>query len=134
MGPASTIPSPPPIPSSPETSPMLPGTRSRGNSSRMIPKASGKTAPPTPWIARARIRTGSVVARAASSVPPASPVSTTRSVRFLPNMSPTRPAIGVATEAARRYVVKIHATPVGLVSSSFCSVGRAGTTRDCSMA
>ena len=70
-------------------------------------------APPTPWIVRATIRTGSVVARAASSVPPASPASTTRSVRFFPNMSPSRPAIGVATEAARRYVVKIHATPVG---------------------
>ena len=79
-----------------------PATRSRGNSSRMMPNASGKMAPPRPWIVRATIITGSVVATAASSVPAARPASTTTSVRFLPNMSPSRPAIGVATEAARR--------------------------------
>ena len=49
-------------------------------------------------------------------------------------MSPSRPAIGVATDAASRYVVKIQATPVGVVSRSCCSVGNAGTTRDWSIA
>ena len=39
-------------------------------------------------------------------------------------MSPRRPAIGVATEAASKYVVKIHATPVGVVCKSSCSVGK----------
>ncbi len=109
-------------------------TRSRGNSSRMIPNASGKIAPPRPWITRATIITGSVVANAASAVPPPTKTRTTSSVRFLPNMSPSRPAIGVATDAASRYVVKIHATPVGVVSRSFCNVGNAGTTRDWSPA
>ena len=51
---------------------------------------------------RAAINTGSVVARAAISEPPPNPASTTSSVRFLPNMSPSRPAIGVATEAESR--------------------------------
>ena len=92
-----------------------PATRSRGNSSRTIPNASGKIAPPSPWIARAPIITGSVVASAARSVPAPSPASTTTSVRFFPNMSPSRPAIGVATDAARRYAVKIQVTPVGVV-------------------
>ena len=50
-----------------------PATRSRGNSSRMIPNASGKIAPPSPWIVRAPIITGSVVASAASSVPAREP-------------------------------------------------------------
>jgi len=53
-------------------------------------------------IERAAIITGSVVASAASSVPAPRPASTTTSVLFLPNMSPRRPAMGVATDAARR--------------------------------
>jgi hypothetical protein len=53
-------------------------------------------------MARAAISNGSVVASAAISEPPASPAITTSSVRFLPNMSPRRPAIGVATEADSR--------------------------------
>ena len=40
---------------------IAPATRSRGNSSRMIPNASGKIAPPSPWIVRAMIITGSEV-------------------------------------------------------------------------
>ena len=38
---------------------IAPATRSRGNSSRMIPNASGKIAPPSPWIVRAMIISGS---------------------------------------------------------------------------
>ena len=57
IGPASTIPRPPPTPSSVEMPPIAPATRSRGNSSRMMPNASGKTAPPTPWSTRAAIMT-----------------------------------------------------------------------------
>ena len=52
-------------------------------------------------VTRAPI-TGSVVARAARRVPAPSPASTTTRVRFFPNMSPRRPAIGVATDAASR--------------------------------
>ena len=85
-------------------------------------------------MVRAAISTGSVVANAAISEPPASPAMTTSSVRFLPNMSPRRPAIGVATDADNRYAVNTHVTPVGVVSRSCCRVGSAGTTSDCSIA
>ena len=68
-----------------------PATRSRGNSSRMMPNANGKMAPPSPWITRAMIMTGSVVARPARPVPAARQTSTTSSTRFLPNMSPEPP-------------------------------------------
>ena len=78
------------------------GTRSRGNSSRMIENASGKIAPPAPWMTRPRTITGSVVATAATAVPAASVKRTTTSTRFLPNMSPSRPAIGVTTDALSR--------------------------------
>ncbi len=41
IGPGSTRPRPPPMPSSDDTRPMLPGTRSRGSRSLMIANASG---------------------------------------------------------------------------------------------
>ncbi len=77
-------------------------TRSGGNSSRMIPKASGKTAPATPWIARPAIRTPIEWESAQTNEPTAKKISVTSSIRSLPNMSPSRPMIGVATEAVSR--------------------------------
>ena len=64
IGPASTMPRPPPMPMIAEMSAMPCGTRSSGNSSRMIANASGKTAPPAPWITRAMTITPIVVASA----------------------------------------------------------------------
>ena len=96
------IPRPPPMPRIPDISAIAPATRSRGNSSRMIPNASGKIAPPSPWIVRATIITVSEVATAPSSVPAESPASIRTSTRFFPKMSPRRPAIGVTTDAASR--------------------------------
>ena len=94
---------PPPIPSSADISPMPPATRSRGNSSRMIPKASGKMPPPTPWITRPTTITADRAWR------PPRPACRRRarrgrsmSTRSLPCMSPSRPTIGVATEALSR--------------------------------
>ena len=85
-----------------EISAMPLAIRSRGNSSRMMPNASGKIAPPKPWMTRATIITLMFVASAASSVPAASTPSETTSVRSLPNMSPRRPTIGVKIEALSR--------------------------------
>ena len=48
IGPAKTMPRPVPMPMIDERMPMAPTTRSLGNSSRMMPKASGKMAPPVP--------------------------------------------------------------------------------------
>ena len=50
--PLMTRPAPPPIPNIAEIVPMPVATFSRGNSSRMIPIASGRIAPPMPWTAR----------------------------------------------------------------------------------
>ena len=82
--------------------PTAPATFSRGNSSRMMPKASGITPPPTPWMARAMIITEIDVASAARIDPMASTASTMTSTRTLPIMSPTRPRIGVKTDAESR--------------------------------
>jgi hypothetical protein len=100
--PASTMPRPPPMPSSADIRPIAPATFSRGNSSRMIPKASGKMPPPTPWMTRAMISTPIDEATAARAVPKQRITSTIISTRALPNMSPSRPTIGVATEALSR--------------------------------
>ena len=132
IGPARTIPRPPPMPRIAEIIAMPCGTRSRGNSSRMIAKASGKIAPPAPWITRATIITTIEVARPASAVPAARTTSTATSIRFLPSMSPSRPAIGVITDALRRYALRIHAAPAVVVCRSCWIVSSAGATNDCS--
>ena len=118
IGPASTIPSPPPIPRIAEIRAIPCATRARGNSSRMIPKARGKIAPPAPWMTRARIITVMLLASAASSVPQASTSNVATSVCSLPNMSPSRPTIGVSTEALRRYAVSTQAPSVADACSS----------------
>ena len=79
---------------------------------------------------RATIIKGREVTTAASNEPAASPERVTTSTRFLPYMSPSRPAIGVTTDAASRYAVKTHATPDVEVCRSCRSTGRAGTTSD----
>ena len=85
-----------------EISAMPVATRSRGNSSRMIPNESGKIAPPTPWMTRARMSTSMLVASAASREPAPRTASEATSVCSLPNMSPSRPTIGVKTDALSR--------------------------------
>src|SRR5262249_55348601 len=121
---------PPPTGKMPGRRASPPATRSRGNASRTMPNASGKIAPPRPWIVRATIITASEWVTAASSEPAARPTSVTTKTGFFPYMSPSRPAIGVTTEAARRYAVKTQATPVVVVWRSPWSTGSAGTTSD----
>ena len=65
----------------------------------MMPNASGKTPPPTPWITRATIITEMFVATAASSDPTDKATSVITNTRSLPTMSPSRPMIGVKIEA-----------------------------------
>src|SRR3954451_538853 len=134
MTPASTMPAPPPTPMIVDISPIEPGTRSRGNSSRMIPKASGKMPPPAPWMTRPRINGPALAAIAETTVPaPMTPIAT-RSRRSLPYMSPSRPKIGVATDALIRYEVRIHVAVVSEMPRSFWISGSAGATSDCSSA
>ena len=65
----------------------------------MIPNANGSTPPPTPWTARATIMTERFGASAAISDPTPRAPSATTSMRSLPTLSPTRPMIGVNTDA-----------------------------------
>ena len=102
MTPESTIPRPPPTPRIAESRPMPPATFSGGNSSRTMPKASGKMPPATPWMTRAGISSGSEVATAASRVPAVRIAKVQSSSFSLPYMSPSRPMIAVPTEAASR--------------------------------
>jgi hypothetical protein len=130
----STSPAPPPIPSTEESTPMLPATRSGGNSSRAIENESGKIPPATPWITRATISSASVLDTAASSVPAESTSSVYSSSRSLPYMSPSRPMIAVPTDADSRKPVSTQVTPVSVVWRSCWIVGSAGITAELSTA
>ena len=100
----------------------------------MMPKASGKIAPPSPCTARAAIITPSDEVNAAASVPAQTAPSVHSRMRRRPYMSPRRPASGVATAAESRNAVKTHAAPVCVVCSRSWIVGSAGTTSDCTSA
>ncbi len=102
IGPARTMPAPTPTPRMADITPIAPATFSEGNSSRMIPKASGKTAPPAPCTMRPASMMGNVVANALISVPNERATSTTTIIFSLPTMSPIRPRIGVAIAALSR--------------------------------
>jgi hypothetical protein len=127
MSPGSTSPTPNPMPNVALIQPIATGTRSRGNCSRTMPKASGKVAAPTPWTARAAISVPMSVASAASRVPAAATVSAASSTRRLPNMSPSLPSSPVATDAVSRNALSTQDTVVGPVSSARCRSGSAGT-------
>ena len=129
-----TSPAPAPTPRIEDMSPMLPGTFSRGNSSRTIAKASGKMPPATPWMTRATMSMPSDCETAASSVPKLSTSSVHSSSRSLPYMSPRRPMIAVPTEAESRKPVSSQVTPVSLACRSCWNDGRAGITAELSTA
>ena len=127
-------PAPPPMPNVAEMRPMLEATRSRGNSSRMIAKHSGKMPPPAPCSTRPATTSSSVSPSAATTEPAANTVSEITSSRRLPNMSPRRPKMGVQTAAESRYAVSVHATPLASVWSWTASSPRAGISVVCARA
>ena len=100
--PLATMPTPPPTPSTADTRPIATLWRSRGNSSRMIAKLRGKTAPPTPWMARKTIRAPMFQAKIAPTEPTRNTASAMTIRRTLPCWSPRRPISGVATEPVSR--------------------------------
>ena len=132
--PATTRPTPPPIPNIAEIVPMPVATFSRGNSSRMIPIASGKIAPPAPWIARPAIITASEPARADTTDPRPNTPSEMSSQCSLPYMSPSRPNSGVATAAVSRNAVSSHVASAGSPPNVRWISGRAGTIIVCASA
>ncbi len=130
----STSPRPPPTPRIEDIRPMLPATRSGGNSSRAIANASGKMPPATPWITRATISIPSEFEIAARNVPNARITSVQSSTFSLPYMSPMRPITEVPTDADRRNAVNSQVEPVSVVCSSRWKVGSAGITAEDSTA
>lgn len=133
MGPAATTPTPPPAAMTAERLLMLGLTSSAANSSRMMPKESGNSAPPMPWITRATMSMPIVGASAASRQPSVSATRTATRVRFLPMRSPTRPRIGVKMEAESRYAVITQVAVDWEVCRACCTVGRAGAISDWSI-
>ena len=100
--PLATIPTPPPTPRTADTRPIATLTFSFGNSSRMIAKLSGKTAPPTPCTARHTISDEMLQAKIAP-IDPTRKIERAMIISFtLPCWSPSRPMIGVATEPVSR--------------------------------
>ena len=128
------MPRPAPTAVSAAITPTAPATFSAGNSSRMIPNATGSIPPAKPWITRATIRTPIDGATAASSEPTASATSVATKTRFLPVMSPIRPRIGVMIDADSRYAVSTQVTALCVVCSWCWTVVSTGITSDCNNA
>src|SRR5215207_3171798 len=129
--PESTIPRPPPTPNTAERSPIATFTRSAGNSSRMIAKLSGKSAPPAPERIRNAISDQMFQAAAAPMQPARKRPRLTSSIRSLPYWSPSRPRIGVATAAETRKPVSTHVAQAVVAFRSSWKVGSAGKTIVC---
>ncbi len=101
-----------------EMRPIEVATRSRGNSSRMMPKASGKIAPAAPWMARPRISTPMDPPIAHTSEPNPNTPSTASRIFSLPYMSPRRPRSGVATLEVSRNEVSSQVAASGEAPTS----------------
>ncbi len=129
--PLTTRPMPPPMPNIAEIVPMLVATFSRGNSSRMMPIASGRIAPPAPCTERPTMYTGSEWPNAAIRLPRPKTTRAKRSMRSLPYMSPKRPTIGVVIEEAIRKAVSSQVTFAAVVCRSRWICGSAGTIIVC---
>ena len=110
--------------------PIPPAISCGGNSSRMIPKPSGNTPPAAPCSTRPAIITASDEAIADTTVPTANTVIRITSTRFLPYMSPSRPPIGVMTDALSRNAVSTQLPLPGEMCSDCSISGNAGSTSD----
>ena len=116
--PERTIPKPPPTPNTAESRPIPTLTFSGGNSSRMIAKLSGKSAPPAPETTRNAISDQMFHANAAPRQPARKSPRLTSSIRSLPNWSPSLPRIGVVTAAETRNPVSTHVVHAVLAPNS----------------
>ena len=129
--PASTKPRLAPVPTTPEIIAIPATMRGGGNSSRMIPMASGTSAPPAPWSTLPASSSWIEVLRAHTSVPAKNDPSTQTISSRLPKMSPKRLRIGAATAATSRYPLSSQETAVVVVWTSCWMVSSAGVTIDC---
>ena len=118
IGPENTMPSAAPTASIADTMPIPFATRIGGNSSRRMPNANGTMAPASPWRIRAARSRPMVCATPASTVPAASTTRESIITRLRPNMSPSRPMIGVATDDDSKKPVSSHVVVVALAPRS----------------
>src|SRR5918997_610004 len=128
--PATITPRPPPTPSTLARRAMPWDTRPGRSSSRTMAYASGSTPPLTPWTTRPAT-SAAIDGMVHSSVPSATMTSTATSTRRLPSMSPSRPAIGVATAELSRKAVTVQLAASGEAPSERWIAGSAGITSDC---
>ena len=99
--------------------------RSDGSSSRMMLIPSGITAADRPCSVRPMIAGRRLSARAVTTDPATRTTRLISSIRRLPNMSPSRPTVGVATAAASSVAVITQAVSA---LDAFSSVGSWGTS------
>ena len=95
MGPARTMPVPPPTPRMADSKPMAVLTRCGANASLMMANARGNTAPALPRITRPGTSTDSDRPTAAITQPAASTARAAMRILRLPHRSPILPATGV---------------------------------------
>ena len=131
ISPESTIPKPPPTPQTAESRPIPTFTLSAGNSSRMIAKLSGKSAPPAPETTRNAISDQRLQANEAATQPARKSPRLISSSRSLPNWSPRRPRIGVSTAPETRKPVRIQVVQAVLEPNASWNVRSAGKTIVC---
>ena len=129
--PERTIPKPLPTPQTAERRPIPTFTFSGGNSSRMIAKLSGKSAPPAPDTTRNAISDQRFQANAAPRQPARKSPRLISSSRSLPNWSPRRPRIGVSTAPETRKPVSTQVVHAVVEPNSSWNVLRAGKTIVC---
>jgi hypothetical protein len=121
--PESSRPAPPPIPKVVEIIAIADATRSGGSSSRTMPNASGKIAPPAPCTTRPMMRKTMLPGASAQiSEPIAKTISELSRTRSLPTMSPSRPSTGVATLLESRNAVSSQTAVVAETPVS-CWIG-----------
>ena len=89
-------------PAIPPQAPSATARRSGGTAADRMVRVSGVTmAPPTPWMARARMRISVVGASAASAEPPMKMAMPIRKTRLRPNRSPSAAPVMSRTAKVR---------------------------------
>ena len=114
------------MPNTDDITPIARPIFSGGNSSRMIPNASGKVAAPVPWSTRQATSQPRESPAAAPNEPRPKIVRHTTSSRFLPYMSPSLPSSGVSTEELNKKPVTSHVVSSCDVPNSWRKNGSAG--------
>lgn len=124
-------PSAPPTPRDALIAPIDEPSRSGGTMSRMIDTPTAMVPRPRPCSPRPSRNGSRLVASAQTTDPSATAAMLATRTRRLPNMSPRRPAIGVATAPTSSVIVSVHDALLDEVWTSSGSWGMSGTMMVC---